>query len=190
MIMRTDYSMRALLLMLAVSVACRSRAVADNARAVGIESASASIASTTTAVPRVAVRLERGPCFGRCPEYAVELMDDGAVRFDGRKNVGAMGEQRATIAATDVSALVKQFADAGFASADSAYVEGSPHCGQYFTDGPSAVLSVLVGVTLKTVRLDAGCMGTPQYLKTLSAQVDSIARTSAWTTVVTKEKKP
>jgi len=73
---------------------------------------------------------------------------------------GALDHQRthgrANVTADDVAALLKQFADAGFASADSAYVDGSAHCGQYHTDGPQVIMAALVGPQLKSVHIDTG----------------------------------
>ncbi|MEQ1690507.1 MAG: DUF6438 domain-containing protein [Gemmatimonas sp.] len=151
-------------------VGCRSRAASDNTSAT----------STAGAPASLALRLERGPCFGRCPEYVVELFSDGAVRFEGRKNVKSLGEQRANVLAADVLALQRRLLDAGFSKADSAYVGGSPNCGRYFTDGPQLILSAPVGAAIKSVHVEAGCTGSPRYLTTLAAQVDSVARTSAW----------
>jgi hypothetical protein len=130
----------------------------------------------------VAVRLERGPCFGRCAEYVVEIFDDGRVHYEGRKNVTSLGAQQASIAASAVRALQQQFVSAGFASLDSAYVEGAKGCGRYLPDGPRTVLGAHVGAGMKTIQHDAGCTGAPRVLQTLAAQVDSVARTRVWTT--------
>jgi hypothetical protein len=136
----------------------------------------------------VVVRLERGACFGRCAEYVVELSADGVVRFEGRNNVRQLGEHRGTVAPAAVQALLQQFAKAGFATADSAYVEGSRGCGQYFTDGPRTRLAAMAGGTLKSVQLDAGCTSAPRYLNTLASAVDSVARTNTW--ITGNEKTP
>ncbi len=148
-----------------VPIACRSGAGSN---------------STATA-GTVVMRLERGPCFGRCPEYLVEILEDGTVRFDGRKNVNALGPKQAKIAVDDVRRLQDLFARSGFATLDSAYIEGAKGCGRFFTDGPSAILGALVGSSMKSVRHDSGCTDAPRVLQTLAAQVDSVARTSAWT---------
>jgi len=146
------------------AASCRTRSQADRA--------------SMTATP--VVRLERGACFGRCPQYAVDLFEDGSVRFDGRKNVDSLGTYQASIKAKAVSGLQKEFVSAAFESADSVYAMGSPRCGQYVTDGPQMVLSALIGKALRTVRLDTGCTGAPRFLKTLAARVDSVARTTVW----------
>ncbi|WP_373059571.1 DUF6438 domain-containing protein [Gemmatimonas sp.] len=57
-----------------------------------------------TAAGSVAVRLERGPCFGNCAEHVVEILDDGTVRCDGREHVIALGAQRGSIAVSAVRA--------------------------------------------------------------------------------------
>ncbi len=134
------------------------------------------------AAGNVAVRLERGPCFGRCTEYVVEIFDDGTVRFDGRKHVTVLGAQRASIAVSAVRALQQQFVSAGFASLDSAYVEGAKGCGRFLPDGPRTVLGARTSTSMKTVQHDAGCTSAPRVLGALAAQVDSVARTSVWIT--------
>ncbi len=163
---RGDEAAGLLLLIALATAACGGRGAANSAAPAGT----------------VAVRLERGPCYGRCPEYVVEILEDGTVQYDGRKNVTTVGAQRATIAASAVRSLQQQFADAGYTSADSAYVEGAKGCGRYLPDGPRTVLGARMGATLKAVQLDAGCTGAPKYLQTLAARVDSVARTSRWIT--------
>jgi hypothetical protein len=147
---------------LSATSACRSRAAAEYAP------------------DAIVVRLERGACFGQCAEYVVELSADGAVRFEGRNNVRQLGEQRGAVAPAAVKALLQQFEKAGFATADSAYVEGTPGCGQYFTDGPRTRLAAMAAGRLKSVQLDAGCTSAPRYLNTLASAVDSVARTNTW----------
>jgi len=162
-------------------MACRARTVADGATASADTSASAAPVAAAAVPPgALAVRLERQPCYGRCPEYVVELFADGRVRYEGRRNVATLGEKTANIAAGDVTALLRLFASAGFATADSAYVDGSPHCGQYHTDGPHVIMAALVGSQLKSVHIDTGCTERPKYLSTLATQVDSVARIAAW----------
>lgn len=176
MIMRRRCSL--LMAMTLGATACGSRAAPDGASSAGAgDTVAAASAMQSNAL---AVRLERRACYGRCPEYVVELFSDGRVRYEGLKNVTTMGEATAALPVADVRALLQRFADAGFATTDSAYVEGSPHCGQYHTDGPHAVIAALIGSTLKSVHVDTGCTERPPYLSTLAAQVDSVARTSAW----------
>jgi len=127
-----------------------------------------------------AAKLERGPCYGRCPEYVVEVSEDGAVRFEPRKNVSAEGVQRSTISKEDVQRLMQAVAATPFATADSAYIDGTKGCGHYRTDAPLSTLTFLINGSLKTVRRDPGCEDAPAYLKALELKVDSVARVSGW----------
>lgn len=151
------------------AVACRSQPLVGQ------------VAASATEV-QPAVRLERGACFGRCARYVVEVGPSGALRFEGLANVHVMGMARDTIPTAAVAALVERFVTAKFAAADSAYVEGSRGCGQYYADGPQTTLAVTFTTGLKSVRFDAGCTGAPPFLRRLAEQVDSVANTSRWVT--------
>ncbi|HEY0930141.1 MAG TPA: DUF6438 domain-containing protein [Gemmatimonas sp.] len=135
--------------------------------------------SAGTTSPAV-LMLERGPCYGRCPVYAVALFADGAVHFDGRQHVQSMGIHKGSVPASDVAALTRRF-QADFAGIkDSLYVHEAPGCGQFMTDGPSIFLSFRDGAKTRTVRLDTGCTGAPPIIRQLAVAVDSIARTPTW----------
>lgn len=177
------------LVVLSAITACQGGAKSRDAAGVDTTATNATVVAgsasdakaTAGAMGNVLVaRLERGPCFGRCAEYVVEVYGDGAVHFEGRHNVSAMGAQRATIPVEDVNALLRTFIESPFASADSAYMDGSAGCGHYRTDAPVSVLSARIGSELKTVRRDPGCEDAPKFLGPLESRVDSVARTSAW----------
>ena len=163
---RLAISLVSICLFAGAATSCRNRAQADSA--------------ALTQAP--VVRLERGACFGRCPQYAVVLFENGSVRFDGHKNVDSLGAHQSTVKSKAVSALRKEFVSAAFESADSIYAMGSPRCGQYVTDGPQMVISAMIGSSMRTVRLDTGCTGAPRFLKTLAARIDSVAGTHLWIT--------
>lgn len=155
-----------------LSVACRGRSTATRAESGAADSGSA--------ISQAAVRLERGPCRGFCPEYTVELFDDGTVRFDGRRNVQMSGAQQSRIPAAAVKALRESIASSVFATADTAYVYESAGCGRYATDIPVNVLTVRLASSHKSVRRDGGCQGAPAALAALEARVDSVANTRQW----------
>jgi hypothetical protein len=126
--------------------------------------------------------LSRGPCRGFCPVYRVDVYGDGAVRFAGEQNVRQAGAQTSSVSAERVQRLEQAIARSGFASMDTAFVYGNAACGQYYTDMPVVTLAARVGGRMKTVRHDPGCRGAPASLRTLEAQVDSIAGTAVWIT--------
>jgi hypothetical protein len=126
------------------------------------------------------VSLERGPCRGRCPVYRVDLYGDGKVHFDGKQYVGRLGTQSGTTAASAVQELLRNIRASEFTTVDSAFVMGSAACGQYHPDLPMSKLSAKLGTQMKTVQHDPGCRNAPRFLRTLEAQVDSVARTAQW----------
>jgi hypothetical protein len=126
------------------------------------------------------VALERGPCFGRCPEYRVELYESGRVSFNGARNVVVSGPAAGIATASAVRDLAQLISTSGFATFDTAYAPGSPGCGQYATDLPSIILWAKVGALVRKVHYDQGCQGAPVVLRTIAARVDTVAGTAAW----------
>ncbi len=141
---------------------------------------SAAVASAHDVTSEPVIRLQRETCYGRCPAYVVELFVDGTVRFEPRQHVPVSGVQEAQVDAASVHSLQQQFEAAGFATADSAYVQESANCGQYFADGPQFTLSARTGAQRHEVHLDAGCTAAPRFLNTLAAAVDNVARIHTW----------
>lgn len=161
---------------IAGSVACRKPAPGN--AAIGAEvSANASPSDTAP----VAI-LDRGPCRGFCPTYHVTLYADGTVKFDGRKNVQAIGLHQGTANIAAIQNFLSAARAEGFAALDASYEMDSAGCGQYVTDLPVSSIAVRVGSTLKTVRHDPGCRGAPQLLTSLEFRLDSIANTARWVT--------
>jgi Domain of unknown function (DUF6438) len=128
------------------------------------------------------VHLERGACYRACAEYAVDLFRDGSVRFTGTKNVAKLGEHRSSISKKSVTALLTRFRESGFLATDSAYVMAAPRCGAYVPDAPTLQLTAVFDDVTHRVRLETGCTGAPAFLKSLAAQVDSVANATQWIT--------
>lgn len=136
--------------------------------------------SADAADSSLVVSLERGPCHGTCPVYRVDVYGDGKVQFDGKQHVAKTGLQTGTASVAAIQELLGKFKASSFAKADTAYMMDSPGCGQYATDLPTARLTAKIDGTMKTVQHDRGCRNAPEYLRTLEAQVDSVARTAQW----------
>lgn len=125
--------------------------------------------------------LERGPCFGRCPVYKVELYGDGKIRYEGMRFVADTGKREGSTSAAEVQKYLRAVSATQFASADSSYtMENKAACGNFSTDMPVAVLTVKLASGIKTVRHDPGCRGAPEYLRTLEAQLDTVTRSATW----------
>ncbi len=125
--------------------------------------------------------LERTACFGACPTYVLAIAGTGVATFTG---TGRMRGRSAvdTLASSTVRAL--------FARVDSVrpweladhYTPQYPEqCGRYFTDAPSAVLTVKRGARRKQIDDYFGCPSAPKTLRALEETIDSAARVSRWT---------
>jgi hypothetical protein len=128
------------------------------------------------------VRLERGPCHGTCPVYAVALFADGRVQFTGIRFVTPVGTDSARIAASAVAALRDAFRTRAFTAVPSAIEYANGNCGQYIADLSTVVLTVRDAGRTHTVRFDEGCGNHPVMLDSLARQVDAVSGTAAWTT--------
>lgn len=128
------------------------------------------------------ISFERGPCFGTCPVYALQVSRQGVVTFEGKRFVRDSGRVVDTLAADSVRALAAAIEEAGFFGFAPMYRHGEPVCPVYATDMPSVVTSVISGERTHRVEHDRGCQSAPKSLTTLEERIDSIVRTWRWTT--------
>ena len=135
-------------------------------------------ASTTTArhAEIRQVTLERRSCYGTCPVYNVIARSDGNVRFEGIRNVAAMGVLTWRVAAESI-ATVFHYADSiKFASLPDKYDFGEPGCSPYIADLPGFAVTVETAGTPKRVYVDGGCPNVPRALAALPALIDRVAK--------------
>jgi hypothetical protein len=62
----------------------------------------------------VEIQVDLGPCFGTCAVYSVTVRGDGAVDYDGKAFVAALGHRTAHVSRTAVSELVSSFDASSF----------------------------------------------------------------------------
>jgi hypothetical protein len=78
--------------------------------------------------------IEKGPCFGKCPEYKVEVFANGEAQLNGVRNVEHVGDYKTQLPA----AFIKEIADSinalNIADLDTNYVN------KYLTDFPATDL--------------------------------------------------
>ncbi len=128
------------------------------------------------------VRLERGPCFGTCPVYEVEVDAHGVVTFDGRRFVDHIGTATAQIPADSAASLMRSIEADGFFQLDPRYHYGDKGCGAYHTDAPHVTLTLSLEGRAHTVQLDYGCTGAPEVLRRMHESVDSVTGVARWIT--------
>jgi hypothetical protein len=126
------------------------------------------------------VTLERTPCFGTCPVYAVAISRAGEVTFIGKQHVADPGQATATIPPERVDSLLGELQAAGYFGFADAYVMDSPACGMYATDSPTVITSATRGGKTKTIRHDRGCSAAPPGLSQLEQRIDEVAGTGRW----------
>ncbi|MGE0742824.1 MAG: DUF6438 domain-containing protein [Hyphomonadaceae bacterium] len=122
----------------------------------------------------VAITLQRGVCFGFCPDYTVTISGDGTVRYEGRRFVNVRGAQTATIPRADVEALLARFDDIGFERLRDAYRA-------QVTDLPTYTVRLTRNGTTKSV-VDYGGTGAgmPESVRALQDEIDRVAGTARW----------
>lgn len=121
------------------------------------------------------IRLERGPCFGACPTYTVEITGDGSVIYDGHNFVGVTGQRTDHIPTQKVRALFELFRRADF-------FWTLDHYRANVTDLPQFTVSIGFDGHQKTVTDYAGhWIGMPEAIGNLEIAIDDTANIQQWT---------
>lgn len=122
----------------------------------------------------VAIRLERGGCFGACPVYSVEVNEDGRVAFLGERFVALPGEHSRQVDPELVATLAEQIRSSDFFSLEDEY-------DSRIDDTPVVVLTVRIGDEEKSVIDNAGLnVGMPDAALDLQEAVDRVTGATAW----------
>jgi hypothetical protein len=139
----------------------------------------------------IEIGLDRGACFGTCPDYHVTIAGDGTVRFTtdqghfagsaaqvhlqyNGNNVLLPGSHTAHIDPKAVAALLDQFRAAHFFGLKKEYVAG-------VTDNPTQRLSLTIGDQQKVVTDYVGSwVGMPRAARDLEDAIDTTAGTARW----------
>jgi hypothetical protein len=126
------------------------------------------------------VTLERGPCFGTCPVYAVTIDRTGAVRFEGRRFVADSGVSTATIPHEQVDSLLAELEAGGYFGFADSYRSGDVVCTRYATDLPTVTTEVRSRGRVKRIEHDRGCADAPKALSDLEGRIDQVAGVARW----------
>jgi hypothetical protein len=81
--------------------------------------------------PQLLFSIEKGPCFGACPEYKLEVFNNGDAHLTGIRNVAQVGEFKTHIPDSLLSEMKKSIGAMDIASLDTNYVN------KYLTDFPT-----------------------------------------------------
>jgi len=120
------------------------------------------------------IALERGPCFGDCPVYSVEIRGDGTVIYDGGGFVAIPGKHITKISRRAVSDLVARFREIDFLHLQDQYSAS-------ITDQATYQTTIAFDGRKKSVIDYAGPMaGMPKSMTELEDAIDVAAGIQKW----------
>jgi hypothetical protein len=133
----------------------------------------------------VVITLERGECFGTCPQYKIVIFGSGQIVYEGYKFVNTLGTRKYTIAKSAVDSLVRHILRIDYFSLDNSYTKRVlssriDSMGNYIqsietvTDRPTTITSFRLANRYKRV---VDYYGAPEKLRTLEQAIDQLART-------------
>jgi Domain of unknown function (DUF6438)/Ankyrin repeats (many copies) len=125
------------------------------------------------------ITLRRTNCFGTCPNYWVEIFEDGLVKYTGTQFVQVIGERRGVIPREAVEKLVADFLRIDYFSLSDSYETYRDPKGRVWviSDLPTTYTSLRIGNRKKTVKDYAFA---PDSLRELEWEIDRITNTHRW----------
>jgi len=129
--------------------------------------------------PRPIVTMSRGPCYGTCPQYTVNLDAAGAVTFIGYAHTAHVGAVRGAADVTRAQNLLLRL-ERELPHIAERYVAGEASCGLYHTDAPQIEITLVTPRLSRRIIHNQGCGGAPPSLRALENAIDSVAGTSRW----------
>lgn len=116
--------------------------------------------------------IERGPCFGKCPEYKSVIYTTGFAEYYGRRNNPRLGYFQCRLSPeklAEVKSLMKQYA---IAEADSEYVN------KYLADFPAYWLMVRDDKGSRRVHVNHE--DPPANIRDYTAEIDKLVEGLPW----------
>lgn len=112
------------------------------------------------------VLMHRTTCFGRCPEYTVELKANGTAIYTGIRFVPDSGKYSKNIGSTKINGIYKFMTDNHIDTCSNVYDNRIP-------DLPGVYYTITYKDSIKKI-INAGW--GPEYLKELSVKIDDIGK--------------
>jgi hypothetical protein len=127
------------------------------------------------------ITLERTRCYGTCPAYTLQILEDGTVLYEGEDFVRVKGKAKGRVTKDALRELIREFEKIDYAHLEDEYVEGK-NCPQAWTDHPAATTSLNWKGKQKTVLHYHGCKGLPILadLTALENKIDEVVNTNQW----------
>ncbi|HSD73584.1 MAG TPA: DUF6438 domain-containing protein [Steroidobacteraceae bacterium] len=119
------------------------------------------------------ITLQRGPCFGDCPEYTVTVYGSGRVEFVGTRFVCAPGHRRAQASPDEVRSLVERMLAFG-------YLDLYWRAGATSAISPNVISSLSHGGRTHRIEHRLEDAKAPPLLKQFEKDIDAVAGSWRW----------
>jgi len=116
------------------------------------------------------IKMQRTACFGRCPEYTVELFIKGNMTYVGKKNVERIGTSTARISNTAMTRFMKEISKYKLSTLSATYKPKA-------ADLPRLNFTFVINGKTKSIK--NGESG-PFYLAAIGKKIDSLLAESEW----------
>lgn len=108
------------------------------------------------------LKMHRTPCFGRCPDYAVEIQKDGLARYSGYRFTDMQGVYEKNIGASKAEEIFASFEKYRVDTCQNEYR-------MMVSDLPGIIYTFQIGNNKKTIN---NANFGPRFLKDLAKEVD------------------
>jgi hypothetical protein len=143
-----------------VALSCKSNKDAAMAAPITQNSVNTSVQTE----PQMLASIERTACYGQCPMYKATFMDNGEVRYVGKRFVEKIGTYKTLLSADEVLQIQKKIVEYNYFGLDSLYP--TP-----ISDFPSVITEARLNGKLKKV-IDR--RSPPDNLKAFEKFLDSL----------------
>lgn len=126
----------------------------------------------------IIIKIERRPCFGKCPVYDVTVYGSGLVIYDGELSVDAKGMRIKFLEEEEIYAMLAEFEKADFFSWDDSYAFTA-------SDLPATITQIEINGRSKRIWHYGGGCGSdydvaPPELCELEKRLDEIVNVKNW----------
>jgi hypothetical protein len=122
------------------------------------------------------IQIRRAGCAAdKCPVYSVSIFGDGTVAYDGRVNVGVVGQRKSRISPDQLNQLISALESMDFLDLPASGCICASQTGRQMV-----TLDYRPGAVQKTVAHDTGCWSAPPAMAALEQLIDRSAGVEQW----------
>ena len=118
----------------------------------------------TTLSDNLFLKMQRTPCYGKCPNYTLEIFESGKVKYNGKMFVENIGEFESVLSTTSIQTIKNKIKEINFFELNDKY--DSPA-----TDIPATIFEVFENNQQKKI---TNRHKSPESLKELEKLIEDI----------------